>query len=50
MDRVEFISKLESALAEERAKCLAKELKTDFAILKRQRDGEGAPPAGFIGL
>lgn len=33
MDRVEFISKLESTLAEGRAKCLAQELKTDFAIL-----------------
>src|SRR5260370_460505 len=45
MDRGEFISKLESALAEERAKCLAQKLKTNFAILKRQREGEGAPPS-----
>jgi len=44
MDKTSFVSRLKSALAEERRKLLDQELKTDFAILKRQRNDESVPP------
>src|SRR3989442_1462026 len=45
MNNPALVSRLNSALLEERAKLLDTELSTDFAILKRQRSGEGAPPS-----
>jgi hypothetical protein len=46
----QFICNLENALCEERKAILASELKTDFAILKKQRQGESVPPKQYWAL
>jgi len=50
MDKTAFITRLGKALAEERRKLLDQELKTDFAILKRQRINEVLPPKIYWAL
>jgi hypothetical protein len=50
MDKTVFITRLGKALAEERRKLLDQELKTDFAILKRQRIDESLPPKIYWAL
>lgn len=44
MEKTEFISRLKTALARERQKLLEQELRTDFAVLKRQRTEHSVPP------
>ena len=50
MDKTLFVSRLGKALTEERRKLLDQELKTDFAILKRQRIDEVLPPKIYWAL
>ena len=47
MDGTIFLSKCYDALRLERTEILARELETDFAILRKQRHGESVPPRHY---